>query len=346
MASKFVILIAVCISLISLTGGGNAVPSVKILVVGKTGSGKSTLINGLFGSEKVEVDGHDTLESDSVTKDVECFVEIYESGSEKEPWQKFNVTICDSPGFQDTSYSDEEYIEKLKSKCNDPDLVLYVVSMRETRWTIDQVETITLVNKALGTEIWNSTLLVLTFANEVEDIEKKNEFLKKFVQSLDKIGVKAGDMPVALAGHLLNGEGDHLPEHNITYWYTELLIKGVKQVKTKGVDALMLLILKNKDKVHVRSNESDIFDSWAHKFSSFPLKATSILFFEGTKAVICYVFNSKISMAVIAIVIFTISVTILPFGWLFASVVGVIAATTGYIIAQNITGELCNKTII
>ncbi|XP_011403881.1 PREDICTED: translocase of chloroplast 33, chloroplastic-like [Amphimedon queenslandica] len=303
MASQSVVFVAVCISLISLTGGGNknAIPSLKIFVVGRTGSGKSTLINGLFGSEKAEVgDG-----LDAQTKDIECFVELYHSeGSETQ--QKFKVTICDSPGFRDPTFSnsDEEYARMLQACVpKDPDLVLFVVSMEETRWTRDQIETVTQVNKVLGKEIWKNTLLVLTFANKVNDVEKKNEFLKKFVQSLDKIGVNTDNMSVALAGHLSKGEGDHLPKHGIKYWYTELLIKGVKRVKTKGLDALMLLILKNKDNVTLT---------------------------DKNKAILCNIFNNRASRAVFATVLFATAAIMSPFGFLVTGLVSTGAAAAGY----------------
>ena len=252
MASRFVVLTAVCISLISLTGGDNknAIPSVKILVVGKTGHGKSTLVNGLFGSEKAEA-GHRLKPK---TKDVECFVEVYQSEAKR----KFKVTICDSPGFRDTSYSDNVYIEKLKSKCHDPDLVLYVVSMKEERWSVDQVETIARVNEALGKEIWNNTMLVLTFANEFKgnSVERKYEFLSEFVESLSNINVKVDKPSVALAGHLPD---EHLPQHGIAYWYTQLFVEGATRVKHTGADALMLLILYHKDKVRFTEDMKEVF---------------------------------------------------------------------------------------
>lgn len=41
-------------------------------------------------------------------------------------------------------------------------MVLFCVSMTETRWTNDHIETIKKVNEALGEDVWMNTVLVLT----------------------------------------------------------------------------------------------------------------------------------------------------------------------------------------
>lgn len=235
----------VAISSVSCTASN---PSVKILVVGKTGSGKSTLINGLLARDVADV-GHSLK---SQTRDVECHVEPYELKDEK-----FKVTICDSLGFRDTKSSDQKYMEMLQSKCPEPDLVLFVVSMRETRWTDDEVETVTIVNKGLGKKVWQNTVLVLTFANEIKNTERVEEFRKEFMETLENIGIRDVNITVALAGDV--SESPHLPEHKVDFWFTHLFMKSLQQVKKKGTDAVLLLILFHKDRIRLTEDMKKIF---------------------------------------------------------------------------------------
>ncbi|XP_019863849.1 PREDICTED: uncharacterized protein LOC109593020 [Amphimedon queenslandica] len=194
--------------------------------------------------------------------------------------------------------------------------------MKEDRWTEDEIETIALVNRALGEEIWQNTLLVLTFANEIYNVKRKEELASLFVETLRNetgISLTTDDMPVALAGHLSKGE--HLLEYGIEYWYTQLFIKGIKQVKNNGADALMLLILYHKDQVRLT---------------------------EAMKEAFCDIYNHKATKTVFAIGTFTIFMVVLPFSWIptvIVAAVGTITTALSYDVVKRVTtlDEFCNS---
>ena len=74
--------------------------SVKLLIVGKTGTGKPTLINGILGKKLAKVDH--TL--NSTTKTIEYNVNQ----------EQVDITVCDTPGFQDGKGKD--YFEDSQRK--------------------------------------------------------------------------------------------------------------------------------------------------------------------------------------------------------------------------------------
>ncbi len=135
--------------------------SIKILVAGKEGTGKSTLINGIVGKDVAK--RGKALKA--MTKKINSHVFSVNS---------IMVTIYDTPGLSNHNEREEEYISKIRTQCADIDLFLYCIKMSESRISAGGPDCTAMKNltKALGEEIWDTAIIVLTFANEAVTILK------------------------------------------------------------------------------------------------------------------------------------------------------------------------------
>lgn len=138
---------------------------VSIFITGKTGVGKSTLVNGLVGDE-VTKEGHGL---DPETAEVTCYEKVFGKKDEG-----VKVTVWDSPGLQDGTSREAEYLADMKSKCSGMDICIFCVSMMETRLDDPDCADIIAMKKltgVFGKTMWENALIVLTFANLAEDID-------------------------------------------------------------------------------------------------------------------------------------------------------------------------------
>ena len=173
---------------------------VKILITGKTGTGKSALINGVVGAEVAEEGGG----LKRGTAEVHAIEHVKND---------VKIVIWDTPSLQDIVEEGEVYLEKMQGAgCADADLVLYCTKMDDTRLRQDDIEAIKKLTQRFGKEIWDHALFILTFANKVEKIVKrkkgeprlseeeikkiKTDYFKKRIQEwkeeLDQALIKAG----------------------------------------------------------------------------------------------------------------------------------------------------------
>lgn len=77
---------------------------INLMLVGATGSGKSSTINSLFNTSVAKVG----VGVDPETKDIECY-------------QMENLTIWDSPGLGDSIEKDEQYAREIAKKLSETD---------------------------------------------------------------------------------------------------------------------------------------------------------------------------------------------------------------------------------
>ena len=132
--------------------------SLSILVTGKTGAGKSSLLNYILGTSLFEV-GYS--KADPHTKTV---------SSKTTEKNGVKIVAWDSPGLQDGTSNEEVYLAEMVEHCQDVDLVLYCISMEELRSDLTQHSAaISKISRYFQQEIWANTLFVLTFANSAVD---------------------------------------------------------------------------------------------------------------------------------------------------------------------------------
>ena len=133
----------------------------RILVSGKTGQGKSSLINGILGAH-VATEG---AGAKRCTTEVEMYSEVIKG---------VPVKVFDSPGLQDRTSNEEKYIQGMRQTCQELSLVLYCTKMINTRLTDDDKNAMEKLTRAFGESFWKYSVFVLTFANK-EDASRGDD---------------------------------------------------------------------------------------------------------------------------------------------------------------------------
>jgi len=153
-------------------------PSPRIVIIGATGVGKSSLANVLLGRDR-SYDGHNfkdgcfkvTSKLDPMTK-ATCADRGYWLGNTSLP----EFTIIDTPGFGDDLLKEEKTIESLVNTLkNDIKYIhLFVIAFRQqdNRMTHALRSMLSLFEKMFGRAFWNNAVLEATHWNYGSQFER------------------------------------------------------------------------------------------------------------------------------------------------------------------------------
>ena len=132
---------------------------VSIFITGRTGMGKSTLVNSLIGAQVAK-----EKRLDPATAKVTSY--------EKEI-NGVKVTVWDSPGLQDGTSNEAQYLEDMEKNCKGMHLCVYCVSLLETRFVegCDDIVAMQKLTRVFGKGLWKNAIFVLTYANLIEDTD-------------------------------------------------------------------------------------------------------------------------------------------------------------------------------
>ena len=240
----------------------------EILITGKTGVGKSTLVNALVG-RNVAKEGRNLRPETMGVSEYQLTTAL-----------GLEVVVWDTPGLLDGTGNEAAYLAEMKEKCSNVDIVICCISLDpKAKLGEEQADfqAIHKLTKTFGSDWWKYSVFVMTFGNQLESMvktkhqkavveEKFNANIESWKQRIHQALSSAGvpdkivsQVPVEVAGHF---KKPHLPGRQ--YWFSTLWHTIADRMKPKSQPAFVRI---NEERFRSSSevNLSDFTSTQGHE---------------------------------------------------------------------------------
>jgi cold shock CspA family protein len=193
-----------------------------LLLLGKTGVGKSSIVNTLMGKQVAPVGDF---------RPTTFTVKYYHSEV-----QGIKFSIVDTPGLCDDlpeKSKDEVYLSEIKANVRDIDCIWFTTPLSEPRVGSDELMGISHITKVFGSKIWERSIIVLTKADLVHPMDYSRTYRGRTDVLIEKIADFAGK---EIAKHIptvaVSNIFDHTPDGRV--WLGELYTKVMIRISNFG----------------------------------------------------------------------------------------------------------------
>ncbi len=209
------------------------------LLAGRTGTGKSSTINSLLGSDIAPTGKYrpTTLE-----------VKKYQYSHQGVAYE-----IIDTPGLCDDlpeAGNDEKYFAQIKAGVQEVDSLWYVTRLDDSRLSSDERRGIKLVSKALGSDIWKQAVIVFTYADAVRPAEYAEALTERTKIIREEVAKYAPTEAATLPSVAVTNRGPTTPDG--AEWLPELFKMVVERFNAAGM--LPFLVSMQDDVVPKQTN--------------------------------------------------------------------------------------------
>lgn len=201
------------------------------LLVGRTGVGKSSTINTLMGKQVAATSRRKPTTMDVTFHDNEI--------------NGVSFTVIDTPGLCDDVIeegNDYKYIELIRSKVKNIDLIWFITPIYETRIRRDELDGIRIITEAFGAEIWKHSIIVFTFADKADtdylvQLQERTEDIQSAIAKFTGIEIASKIPSVAV-----DNKSETTPDGKI--WLAELYTKVFVRISERGTIPFLLTTVK------------------------------------------------------------------------------------------------------
>ncbi|XP_078126076.1 GTPase IMAP family member 4-like [Sander vitreus] len=160
--------------------GTHPEPKLKIILVGLTGVGKTSVMNTLLG---IEDEKHGPRSSSQTT---ECKMATVQRGDQE-------LVIIDTPGVLNTEKTEEEVkkdiVESIAHAALDGGPHVFLLVMRPDRCSESEKEAVEMIQEIFGDEFKDYTLVLFTRGGRhvptYQEVQKEMQFVMKFIHGDD-----------------------------------------------------------------------------------------------------------------------------------------------------------------